>query len=214
MYQAVGPCPHCAIKNGMSATAAGLMTPVGSYLPTSDIIISHNISFNCSLHVPNCSCYQSRPCIYIVSWSLIVIGSYVITHCSVFIVLTCVLIVRGWPHSILWLALCVPVSCIELATSSRKFIAYRPFGAYRFCISVFFLLVVRCFFCFVLFSVHFSLFLCFSFLFLTKIRKWKGVTWRVGSNPTCPIWLLPCAKLSRPYAPLTNCLPSELILKG
>jgi len=124
--------------------------------------------------------------VYISSyWSLFVIGSYVITHCSVFIVLTCVLIVSGWPHSILWLALCVPVSCNELCSSSRKFVAYRPFGAYRFCISVFFLLVVRCFFCFVLFSVHYSLFLCFS-LFLTKIRKWKGVTWRVGCNPTCP----------------------------
>jgi len=47
-------CPH----------AAGLTTPVGSYLHTSYIIISHNISFNCSLHVPNCSCYQSRPCKY------------------------------------------------------------------------------------------------------------------------------------------------------
>ena len=180
MCQAVGPCPHCAIYNDTSATAAGLMTPVGSYLRTSYIIISHStVHFMCltvhgiSLgHVNNVLLKSIRP-------RLICHNSFILSLFSL------VLIVRVWPHSIFSLALCVPVSCIELRNCSRKFIAYRPFGAYRFCISVLSCLSFVAFFVLFLFSVHFSLFLCFS-LFLTKIRKWKGVSWRVGCNPTCP----------------------------
>ena len=175
MCQAVGPCPHCAIKNHMSACSrtydiSGL---ISSYF------IHHNISFNCSLHVPNCSCYQSRPCKYRLIEVYSSSAHMSLLNRSVFIVLTCVLIVSGWPHSILWLTLCVPVSCIELRNCSRKFIAYRPFGAYRFCISVLFLLMFVASFCFVLFSILFSLFLCFS-LFLTKIESLNEGNHRTG----------------------------------
>jgi len=71
--------------------------------------------------VHNCSCYQSRPCKYR-QWSLFVISSYVITH---LFCLYCshVIFSLSWLTSSsfhLWLALCVPVSCVELHTSLRK----------------------------------------------------------------------------------------------
>ena len=78
MCQAVGPCPHCAIYSDTSSCSRTYDTSGLIY----SYFIHHNISFNCPLHVPNCSCYQFRPCkyIYISSLEVFVIGSYVITH--------------------------------------------------------------------------------------------------------------------------------------
>jgi len=158
-------CPH----------AAGLMTPMGSYLRTSYIIISHNISFN--------SCYQSRPCKYRLLKSirhrLIYHYSFVLSWFSR------VLTVSGWPHSILdWpcaslslVSNCVPVheSSLLIARLALIVSVYRCSSCLSFV----------AFFCFVLFSVLYSLFLCFS-LFLTKIRKSKRRKSCTGCQLTHP----------------------------
>jgi len=186
------------------------MTSVGSYLHTSYIILSHNISFNCSLHVPNCSCYQSRPCKYRLLKSirhrLIYHNSFVL---SLFFSLVFSLSVVDL--TLFLTGLCVSVSCIELRNCSRKFIAYRPSGAYRVCISVLFLLIVRCFFCsFLCFLFSVSLF--FSF-FLRKFESGREsrdglvVILRAHMTPSlCEIESAVCA--------VYNCQWSELVLKG
>jgi len=142
------------------------MTSVGSYLHTSYIIISHNISFNCSLHVPNCSCYQSRPYKYRLLKS---IRHRLIYHYSFVLSLLFsryILIVSGWPHSFFdWpcaslslVSNCVPVHEIIVRCLSPVWrLSFLYIGVILACRSLLL-------FCLVLFSVLFFLFLCFSFL--------------------------------------------------
>ena len=168
MYQAVGPCPHCVIKNDMSACSrtydiSGL---ISSYF------IYHNISFNCSLHVPNCSCYQSRPCKYRLIEVYSSSAHISLLIYSVFIVLTCsdchwlTSLFFDWPCASLSLVsnwLLLHESSLLIARLALIVSVYRCYSCLCFV----------ALFCFVPFSVFFSLFLCFS-LFSYENSKVEG----------------------------------------
>ena len=191
--------------------AAGLMTPVGSYLRTSYIIISHNISFNCSLHVPNCSCYQSRPCKY----RLIEVCSS-LAHISLLI--RSVLLFSRVLLSVVDLTLffdwpCATLSLVQYCVTVQE--SSLLIARLALIVSVY-----RCYSCllfvafFVLFFSLFSI-LCF-FVFLFFLRKFESgresrdglvVILRAHMTPSlCEIESAVCA--------IYNCQWSELILKG
>jgi len=108
----------------------------------------------------------------IVCWSLFVIGSYDITHLFCLCSLLCSRC--QWLTSLyLWLALCVPVSCIELCTSSRNN-SSLPIARLALIVSVcqcfsYLSFVASFLFC----SFLCSLFSVFVFFFSYKIRKSK-----------------------------------------
>jgi len=117
----------------------------------------------------------------IVSWSLFVIGSCVITHlfclyCSHVIIL----VVCGWPHSVFdWP--CASLSLISNCVPDHEIIirCLSPGWSLSFlCISVLLTYRSLLLFCFVPFSVLFSLFLCFSFL--TKFESPNEENHRTG----------------------------------